>query len=75
MPLSINVGAQVGSPTCYQVAGQGPLDSNTLEKQPIHTELCQAKAEDTYMSVELSKWSLTVIKASSSKIAPQSYNP
>ncbi|SJX61927.1 related to alpha-L-arabinofuranosidase I precursor [Sporisorium reilianum f. sp. reilianum] len=74
--LSINVGEQVRSPTCYQVAGQGPLDSNTLDKQPIHTELCHANAEGTYMSVDLSKWSLTVIKAASSKNAPaQSYNP
>ncbi|CDS82269.1 related to alpha-L-arabinofuranosidase I precursor [Sporisorium scitamineum] len=73
--LLINVGVPVSIPNCQQVAGQGPLDSNTLERQPIHIELCQAKAAGTYLTVKLSKWSLTVIKAPSWNESPQPYTP
>ena len=62
-PLTINTGVQVSTPKCQEVAGQGPLDSNTLEKQLIRTEDCQATASGTSMSVTLKKWSMTVLTA------------
>ncbi|TKY87236.1 hypothetical protein EX895_003913 [Sporisorium graminicola] len=73
MSLSIDAGVPVSNPECNQVAGQGPLDSNTLEKQPIHKEGCQAKTSGSHVNVELSKWSFTVVKAATS--APEPYNP
>lgn len=69
VPFNINTGVQVASPSCWQVAGQGPLDSNTLEKQPIKTQGCDANASGSYVSVDLQKWSLTVIKTPASKVA------
>ncbi len=41
--FAIETGVKVGSTNCKEVAGQGPLDSNTLEKQPIKTATCFAR--------------------------------
>ncbi|GAC96120.1 glycoside hydrolase [Pseudozyma hubeiensis SY62] len=69
VPFNIDAGVPVGYPVCWEVAGQGPLDSNTLEKQLVKTEGCTAKASGTYLTVELSKWSFTVIKAERGRVA------
>ncbi|SPO23346.1 related to alpha-L-arabinofuranosidase I precursor [Ustilago trichophora] len=62
--IAIDAGAQIGAQAeCWEVAGNGPLDSNTLEKQPIKTEGCNAKISGGIVSVTLRKWSFTVIKA------------
>lgn len=65
--ISIDTGVEVGNPRCREVAGQGPLDSNTLKKQMIRTEECQAQASKGVVTVELKKWSFTVITAPAEK--------
>lgn len=63
VPIKIDAGVSVFTPRCSEVAGEGPLDSNTLEKQMIKTTFCDAKASGTIVSAELKKWSFTVITA------------
>lgn len=63
VPLTIDAGVQVGGTQCKEVAGQGPLDSNTLEKQMVKTATCEAKASGKQVGVELKKWSFTVVTA------------
>ncbi|KAJ1585475.1 hypothetical protein NDA12_001731 [Ustilago hordei] len=62
--VNIDAGVQLGADTrCKEVAGEGPLDSNTLKKQSVKTATCTAKATGKLVSVELKKWSFTVITA------------
>ncbi|SAM81063.1 related to alpha-L-arabinofuranosidase I precursor [Ustilago bromivora] len=62
--VNIDAGVQLGADTqCKEVAGEGPLDSNTLKKQSVKTATCTAKAAGKLVSVELKKWSFTVVTA------------
>ncbi len=67
MPISIDVGKKVGKPVCKKVGGEGPLDTNTLQKQEVKTEDCQATASGESISLTLSKWSFTMVKAAASQ--------
>ncbi|KAF6767147.1 Carbohydrate-binding, CenC-like protein [Kalmanozyma brasiliensis GHG001] len=68
--LAIDTGAAtVKDPVCKEVAGNGPLDSNTLEKQPIKMQTCQAQTSGSSVSVELKKWSFTVLNIPAGRVA------
>lgn len=67
VPISINVGQKVAKPECKKVGGEGPLDSNTLHKQEVKPQDCQATASGESIALTLSKWSFTVVKAAASQ--------
>ncbi|SNX83036.1 related to alpha-L-arabinofuranosidase I precursor [Melanopsichium pennsylvanicum] len=70
--LVIDVGRQLSTAPviCNQVAGNGPLDSNTLQQQLVETASCKPTHLNTGIGADLKKWSFTVFKAKPSDGSP-----